>query len=115
MPEIEFGMHTVRSHGAKVAKNHKCDWLILLVLVAMDGFLNYIHPFNRYTNTKMLKDLKFPFKEHDTIPMWAVPVCIYFRILLIYMSIVFFYNVTYYREFLVLFYILISHEFVLAS
>ncbi|XP_049357022.1 probable lipid phosphate phosphatase 4 isoform X3 [Solanum verrucosum] len=74
MPEIEFGMHTVRSHGAKVAKKHKCDWLILLVLVAMDGFLNYIQPFNRYTNSKMLEDLKFPFKEHDTIPMWAVPI-----------------------------------------
>ncbi|KAK4721345.1 hypothetical protein R3W88_011578 [Solanum pinnatisectum] len=74
MPEIEFGVHTVRSHGAKVAKKHKCDWLILLVLVAMDGFLNYIQPFNRYTNSKMLEDLKFPFKEHDTIPMWAVPI-----------------------------------------
>ncbi|PHU17931.1 Lipid phosphate phosphatase 1 [Capsicum chinense] len=74
MPEVEFGGYTVRSHGATLAKKHKCDWLILLVLVAMDGFLNYIQPFNRYTNSKMLEDLKFPFKEHDTIPMWVVPI-----------------------------------------
>ncbi|KAJ8563103.1 hypothetical protein K7X08_031555 [Anisodus acutangulus] len=26
----------------------------------MDGFLNYIQPFNRYTNAKMLEDLKYP-------------------------------------------------------
>lgn len=95
MAEIEFGGHTVRSHGAKVAKTHKYDWLIVLVLVAMDGFLNYIQPFNRYTNAKMLEDLKYPFKMHDTIPMWAVPVCIYL-LLPLYLS----YHISYQKSML---------------
>ncbi|GAA0183806.1 phosphatase [Lithospermum erythrorhizon] len=65
--------HTVASHGGKLAKVHLYDWLLLLLLVLIDGGLNLIEPFHRYVNEDILRDLKFPFK-HDTVPMWAVPV-----------------------------------------
>ncbi|KAJ4838964.1 Lipid phosphate phosphatase 2 [Turnera subulata] len=72
MEGITLGAHTIRSHGAKVARVHLQDWLILLLLIAIDGFLNYIEPFHRFVSKDMMTDLRYPFK-HDTIPFWAVP------------------------------------------
>lgn len=67
-----------QSPGTKLALNHKQDWLILVLLAAVDGLLNMIEPFHRYVGVNMMTDLMFPLKE-DTIPMWAVPVCACFH------------------------------------
>ncbi|KAL3510705.1 hypothetical protein ACH5RR_030106 [Cinchona calisaya] len=64
--------HTVKSHGAKVARSHKHDWLILLLLVTLEVILNVIHPFYRFVGKDMLTDLKYPMKD-NTVPVWAVP------------------------------------------
>ncbi|AEE76067.1 Phosphatidic acid phosphatase (PAP2) family protein [Arabidopsis thaliana] len=73
MAKIMLGSHSVKSHGWKVAREHLCDWLILVVLGLIDIVLNVIEPFHRYIGPDMLTDLTFPFYE-DTIPMWAVPI-----------------------------------------
>ncbi|XP_028758154.1 lipid phosphate phosphatase 2-like [Neltuma alba] len=72
MPEIQLGAHTIRSHGAKVARRHLHDWLILILLAVIDVVLNMIDPFHRFVGEWMLTDLKFPLKD-NTIPFWAVP------------------------------------------
>jgi hypothetical protein len=74
MPEIQLGVHTIRSHGASVARIHMHDWLILLLLVVIDAVLNIIEPFHRFVGEGMLTDLRYPLKD-NTIPFWAVPVC----------------------------------------
>ncbi|GAA0185670.1 phosphatase [Lithospermum erythrorhizon] len=82
MPEVK---HTVASHGGKLAKNHLYDWLLLLLLVFIDGGLNLIEPFHRYVNEDIVRDLKFPFK-HDTVPMWAVPIYAVILPLVVFMA-----------------------------
>lgn len=77
MRENQFVGHTLRSHGAKLARVHMQDWLILLLLAAIDGGLNLIEPFHRYVSSELMTDLKYPLKIPDTVPMWAVPVRIY--------------------------------------
>ncbi|KAG5532329.1 hypothetical protein RHGRI_026832 [Rhododendron griersonianum] len=73
MSETEPGAHTIKTHGAKVAKKHKHDWLILLLLVVIDVVLNVIHPFYRFVGKDMMTDLKYPLKD-NTVPVWAVPI-----------------------------------------
>ncbi|KAI4357738.1 hypothetical protein L6164_001669 [Bauhinia variegata] len=73
MPEIQLGTHTIRSHGATVARTHVHDWWILLLLVVIDVILNVIEPFHRFVGEGMLADLRYPLKD-NTIPFWAVPV-----------------------------------------
>lgn len=75
MPEIDFGAHTVRSHGAKVARIHVHDWIILLLLVVIEVILNVIEPFHRFVGKDMMTDLTYPLKD-NTVPTWALPVCI---------------------------------------
>ncbi|KAL8549535.1 hypothetical protein ACS0TY_008390 [Phlomoides rotata] len=71
--EIELGCrHTVKSHGGKVVRRHKHDWLILILLVVIEIMLNIIHPFYRFVGEGMMSDLKYPMKE-NTVPVWAVP------------------------------------------
>lgn len=79
MPEVQLGTgtHTIRSHGARVARIHMLDWLILLLLVVIDIILNEIEPFHRFVGEGMLTDLRYPLKD-NTIPFWAVPVCFAF-------------------------------------
>ncbi|KAG5532326.1 hypothetical protein RHGRI_026830 [Rhododendron griersonianum] len=72
MSETEPGAHTIKTHGAKVAKKHMHDWLILLLLVVIDIVLNVIHPFYRFVGKDMMIDLKYPLKG-NTVPVWAVP------------------------------------------
>jgi len=74
MADIQFGAHTVRSHGTKVLRFHMHDWLILVLLGVIDIILNVIDPFHRFVGKDMMTDLKYPFKG-NTIPFWAVPVC----------------------------------------
>ncbi|KAL7152955.1 hypothetical protein ABFS83_04G133200 [Erythranthe nasuta] len=90
MRQNQFVGHTLQSHGAKLARVHMHDWLILLLLAAIDGGLNLIEPFHRYVSSDLMTDLKYPFKMQDTVPMWAVPIyavilpCIIFIIYYLY-------------------------------
>ncbi|XP_031122911.1 putative lipid phosphate phosphatase 3, chloroplastic [Ipomoea triloba] len=71
--EVELGcQHTLKSHGTTVAKHHRHDWLILLLLVVLDVILNVISPFYRFVGKDMMTDLKYPFKD-NTVPIWSVP------------------------------------------
>ncbi|KAL6539013.1 Lipid phosphate phosphatase 2 [Orobanche minor] len=72
MPDIQLGAFTIRSHGAQVARFHKHDWLILMLLVVTEVVLNVIEPFHRFVGEDMMTDLKYPLKD-NTIPLWAVP------------------------------------------
>lgn len=65
--------HTLQSHGLKVAKIHMHDWLILLLLVVIDGLLNFVEPFHRFVGQGMMTDLTYPLKP-NTVPVWAVPI-----------------------------------------
>ncbi|KAJ0429287.1 putative phosphatidate phosphatase [Helianthus annuus] len=73
MPEIQLGVHTIRSHGAKVVRAHMHDWLVLLFLMILEVILYVIEPFHRFVGADMMDDLKYPLQE-NTIPLWAVPV-----------------------------------------
>ncbi|XP_050375404.1 lipid phosphate phosphatase 2-like isoform X3 [Argentina anserina] len=64
--------YTIKSHGAAVAKNHKHDWLILVLLGVIEIVLNIINPFYRFVGKDMMTDLKYPLKD-STVPVWAVP------------------------------------------
>ncbi|XP_011076212.1 lipid phosphate phosphatase 2-like isoform X1 [Sesamum indicum] len=64
--------HTIKSHGGQLARNHKHDWLILLLLVVIEIVLNVINPFYRFVGEDMMTDLKYPMKD-NTVPVWAVP------------------------------------------
>ncbi|KAL9453301.1 hypothetical protein AB3S75_008995 [Citrus x aurantiifolia] len=72
MREIDLGAHTIKSHGARVARNHLHDWIILLLLAVIEVVLYVIHPFYRFVGEDMMTDLKYPFKD-NTVPIWAVP------------------------------------------
>uniref|UniRef100_A0A5B6Z781 Putative lipid phosphate phosphatase 2 isoform X2 n=1 Tax=Davidia involucrata TaxID=16924 RepID=A0A5B6Z781_DAVIN len=72
MREAQLGSHTVRSHGVTVARTHMHDWLILMLLVAIDVILNVINPFYRFVGKDLMTDLKYPLKD-NTVPLWAVP------------------------------------------
>ncbi|KVI07472.1 Phosphatidic acid phosphatase/chloroperoxidase, N-terminal [Cynara cardunculus var. scolymus] len=75
MPEIQTGngAHTICSHGKELAREHSHDWMVLILLASIDLFLNIIEPFHRYVGEEMMVDMKYPFYEKDTIPMYAVP------------------------------------------
>jgi hypothetical protein len=63
------------SHGARVARLHMYDWIVLVLLVVVDGLLNKIEPFHRFVGSDMMTDLRYPMKE-NMVPFWAVPVYI---------------------------------------
>ncbi|KAJ6324409.1 hypothetical protein OIU76_011666 [Salix suchowensis] len=64
--------HTIKSHGAKIARDHLHDWLILLLLVVIEVILFAMHPFYRFVGKDMMTDLKYPLKG-NTVPVWTVP------------------------------------------
>jgi len=72
--KVELGApaHTIKSHGAALAMNHKHDWLILLFLAMIEVTLMIIHPFYRFVGKDMMEDLKYPMKA-NTVPGWSVP------------------------------------------
>lgn len=72
MREAELGAHTIRTHGATIARNHMHDWLILLLLAVIEVVLYIIHPFYRFVGKDMMTDLKYPLQD-NTVPVWAVP------------------------------------------
>jgi hypothetical protein len=69
------GTHTVRSHGATVAKTHMHDWLMVVLLVVIEVILYLTPPFYRYVGKDMMTDLRYPLLD-NTVPAWAVPVSI---------------------------------------
>lgn len=73
MREIHLGSHTLKSHGIKVAKIHKFDWLALIGLLILVLTIRTVHPFYRFVGKEMMTDLRYPFKT-NTVPAWAVPV-----------------------------------------
>ncbi|VAH62979.1 unnamed protein product [Triticum turgidum subsp. durum] len=62
----------VTSHGAKIARLHMYDWIVLVILVVVDVVLNKIEPFHRFVGSDMLTDLRYPMKD-NTVPFWTVP------------------------------------------
>eukprot|EP00258_Populus_trichocarpa_P039542 XP_024455561.1 lipid phosphate phosphatase 2 isoform X3 [Populus trichocarpa] len=66
------GTHTVRSHGATVAKTHMHDWLMVVLLVVIEVILYLTPPFYRYVGKDMMTDLRYPLLD-NTVPAWAVP------------------------------------------
>ncbi|KAJ1443216.1 Phosphatidic acid phosphatase type 2/haloperoxidase [Sesbania bispinosa] len=70
--ELQLGSHTMSSHGYAVARTHRHDWIILLLLVLIEIILYIIHPFYRFVGQDMMTDLKYPLKS-NTVPVWAVP------------------------------------------
>lgn len=86
MPDIQLGSHTVRSHGAKVAKVHVRDWLSLMLLLVIEVGLNVIEPFHRFVGANMMADLQYPLQS-NTVPAWAVPmiaILLPFAVILVY-------------------------------
>ncbi|XP_027926078.1 lipid phosphate phosphatase 2-like isoform X2 [Vigna unguiculata] len=71
--EVQLGSHTVSSHGYAVARTHKHDWLILLLLVLVAIGLYVVHPFHRFVGKDMMTDLRYPLKS-NTVPVWSIPI-----------------------------------------
>ncbi|EPS72538.1 hypothetical protein M569_02216, partial [Genlisea aurea] len=71
MQETQLGRHTLRSHGIKLARKHKHDWLILLLLGIFLHILSLISPYHRFVGKDMISDLKYPMKT-NTVPFWFV-------------------------------------------
>nr|CAB3477858.1 unnamed protein product [Digitaria exilis] len=57
----------------RVARSHVWDWLVLLLLVAVEVLLNVVEPFHRFVGSGMMMDLRYPLKS-NTVPIWTVPV-----------------------------------------
>ncbi|KEH44176.1 lipid phosphate phosphatase-like protein [Medicago truncatula] len=70
--QIDPTAHTIKSHGATLARNHIHDWLMLVLLILIEVILNVIHPFRRFVGRDMMEDLRYPMKQ-NTVPVWAVP------------------------------------------
>ena len=75
--QVDPSAHTIKSHGAALARNHVRDWLILLLLIGIEVVLFVISPFYRFVGRDMMEDLKYPMKE-NTVPVWAVPVSVFY-------------------------------------
>ncbi|EMS54602.1 Putative lipid phosphate phosphatase 3, chloroplastic [Triticum urartu] len=73
MADIQLSCYTIKSHGAKIARLHMYDWIILVLLAVIDGLLNIIEPFHRFVGKDMMTDLRYPL-QGNTVPFWAVPV-----------------------------------------
>jgi hypothetical protein len=63
----------LKTHGGKVARLHMLDWIVLVLLGAIDVGLNLIEPFHRFVGKDMLDSLLYPLKD-NTVPVWAVPI-----------------------------------------
>ncbi|XP_037423445.1 lipid phosphate phosphatase 2-like isoform X1 [Triticum dicoccoides] len=72
MADIQLSCYTIKSHGAKIARLHMYDWIILVLLAVIDGLLNIIEPFHRFVGKDMMTDLRYPL-QGNTVPFWAVP------------------------------------------
>ncbi|XP_054789806.1 lipid phosphate phosphatase 2-like isoform X8 [Prosopis cineraria] len=73
VPDFMMGSYTIKSHGGRVARTHKFDWLVLLILVVIDLFLDSLEPFHRFVGEGMMTDFKYPYKD-ETIPFRIVQI-----------------------------------------
>ncbi|KAM0919566.1 hypothetical protein ACQ4PT_008123 [Festuca glaucescens] len=76
----------LRTHGAKVARLHLVDWIVLVLLAAIAGVLNIIEPFHRFVGKDMMDTLLYPLKD-NTVPIWAVGVIALVAPVLIFVGI----------------------------
>jgi len=74
MQGAQLGSHTIQTHGARLARKHTHDWVVLILLAALVVALHYAPPFNRFVGKDMMTDIRYPVKP-STVPAWAVPVC----------------------------------------
>jgi hypothetical protein len=63
----------LKTHGAKVARLHMVDWIVLVLLAAIAVVLSIIEPFHRFVGKDMMDTLLYPLKD-NTVPIWAVAV-----------------------------------------
>ncbi|MCL7044349.1 hypothetical protein MKW94_004373 [Papaver nudicaule] len=70
--DAHSNMHTVKSHGGRLARRHLYDWIILFLLIVLYVIIYLIHPFRRYVSRDMMTDLRFPLKG-VTVRFWVVP------------------------------------------
>ncbi|GJM97985.1 hypothetical protein PR202_ga14956 [Eleusine coracana subsp. coracana] len=47
----------LKTHGTRVARVHLSDWVVLVLLVVIDGVLNIIEPFHRFVGEDMIPGL----------------------------------------------------------
>ncbi|KAJ4765491.1 hypothetical protein LUZ62_075866 [Rhynchospora pubera] len=66
-------MREFQSRGTALARKHLCDWLTLILLIAILTLLSTGPPFYRFVGKDMMTDLKYPHKP-NTVPPWAIPV-----------------------------------------
>ena len=66
--------HTVQTHGAKLARKHTYDWIVLVLLAAVVLALHYTPSFIRFVGKDMMADIRYPVRQ-STVPAWTVPVC----------------------------------------
>lgn len=76
----------LKAHGAKVARLHLVDWIVLVLLAAIAGVLNIIEPFHRFVGKDMMDTLLYPLKD-NTVPIWAVGVIALVAPVLIFVGI----------------------------
>ncbi|XP_042460671.1 lipid phosphate phosphatase 2-like [Zingiber officinale] len=87
MADIELSPgHTVTSHGAKLARFHLHDWVILLLLGGLEFLFYELDPFHRFVGRDMMTDLNYPLKR-TTIPFWAVPIIAVFVPCLVFLAV----------------------------
>ncbi|KQK02600.1 putative lipid phosphate phosphatase 3, chloroplastic [Brachypodium distachyon] len=73
MQESCVGSHTIQTHGARLARKHTHDWVVLILLAAAVLALHYAPSFARFVGKDMMTDIKYPVKQ-STVPAWAVPI-----------------------------------------
>ncbi|URE46608.1 Lipid phosphate phosphatase [Musa troglodytarum] len=88
MEDTELGAHTVASHGVKVARFHLHDWIMLLLLGALELAFYVVDPFDRFVGKDTMADLKYPLKS-TTVPFWAVPIIAVLLPCLVFVAIYF--------------------------
>ncbi|CAN0871429.1 Putative lipid phosphate phosphatase 3, chloroplastic [Linum grandiflorum] len=87
MREVDLGAHTIKTHGARVARSHLFDWLILVLLGVVEIVLLTIHPFSRFVGKDMMVDIRYPMKD-NTVPTWSIAL---YAVLLPVLVFIFFY------------------------
>lgn len=65
--------HTVQTHGARLARKHTYDWIVLVLLAAVVLALHYTPSFIRFVGKDMMADIRYPVRQ-STVPAWSVPI-----------------------------------------
>lgn len=65
MREIHLRSHTIQTHGARLARKHTHDWVVLVFLAAVVLALHYAPPFSRFVGKDMMTDIRYPVKQNS--------------------------------------------------